>query len=985
MTNPNEHTCPKCQAPIAEGAPQGLCPKCVLSNAVTLSDSTGGARRKTPPPSIGELSLHFPQLEILELVDCGGMGAVYRARQTRLDRIVALKILAHDLHEDPSFAERFNREGRVLARLNHPNIVAVYDTGTAGPYAYLLMEFVDGVNLRQAMRTGGFTPKEALTIVGDICSALKFAHEEGILHRDIKPENVLIDSRGQVKIADFGIAKLIGKTESSDVTLTLDGAILGSPQYMAPEQIESPGDVDQRADIYSLGVVLYEMLTGELPLGRWALPSEKAAIDARIDEIVLRTLAKEREARYQTAYEVKTRVDAIQDTPAPAKSVVPAPPREMDWLKEWSKLLFYLSLVPMGIFVFFDEGMNGDTEIDVDAVDRFPFYLGATLFLSTMSGILSAIHRVKDLTLGEVAVPVTSDRSKHATRSAIFTAVSLSLALAAGIALPFLAKDMFLPGANPSAAEQAELSSELIAPGLVLGSELLIVCVTGILGIIFGVKALREIRRSGGRKGGIGSAAFGTFTWPALVTACLATALFTGFRPSIALLGKADSPSAEESKTAWRQGQPELELDLTVESGLVATIEFVRTDDSGEEQKVPGHLDSPGAYVIAPDEMAWQGTIEFGSLAGAPVAHGPRWLLGIGGSSVDFSHVGDWDFESEVPRKLDVSSPGIHRFQVATGESDRDLSGNLVLQVTGVKRTIPGIPAELMDEHTQEGSVVWIGSASQIDWIGRVRQALEERPQNAPEPATLAEGPKIDLDLTVAPGLMATFKLVETNAVGREKVLDAHRGFILSSDTVPWSGTVLLAAVSYPSKIPPSPETGREMLSSIRSSSGNIKELNNGQVSNFAYEWDWETAKALDLNLSKAGQHDFEVAGRSDLSQTLTLRVNVQPRRVPGVPSVALNQIPMDRAVCGLGGDIEWIRHLMEALEEKMKASEAPLPPREPEPEWREGNPKVTSISPSIPVWSPKSNFTPPARTERERSSIVAISLPPIWSPGREN
>jgi serine/threonine protein kinase len=271
---------------------------------------TGTGGRHTPPPSIEEISSHFPELEILELLGTGGMGAVYKARQPQLDRTVALKILARELTQEPAFVERFNREAKILARLSHPNIVAVFDFGTAGPFCFLLMEYVDGVNLRQAMRTGGFTPSETLALVGDMCSALQFAHEEGILHRDIKPENVLIDLKGRVKIADFGIAKLLGPSAPQDVTLTLHGSILGSPHYMAPEQIKTPGDVDQRADIYSLGVVFYEMLTGELPLGRFALPSEKAAMDVRIDEIVLRTLAQERKARFQTAGEVRTEVEA---------------------------------------------------------------------------------------------------------------------------------------------------------------------------------------------------------------------------------------------------------------------------------------------------------------------------------------------------------------------------------------------------------------------------------------------------------------------------------------------------------------------------------------------------------------------------------------------------------------------------------------------------------------------------------------------------
>src|SRR6185503_14751412 len=145
----------------------------------------------------------------------------------------------------------------VLARLNHPNIVSVFDFGQTGGFYYLLMEYVDGVNLRQAMRAGRFSPGEAL----------QYAHEQGVLHRDIKPENILLDAKGRVKIADFGIAKLVGE-DQPNVTLTNTGAALGTPHYMAPEQLKSPGDVDQRADIYSLGVVFYEMLTGELPIGR---------------------------------------------------------------------------------------------------------------------------------------------------------------------------------------------------------------------------------------------------------------------------------------------------------------------------------------------------------------------------------------------------------------------------------------------------------------------------------------------------------------------------------------------------------------------------------------------------------------------------------------------------------------------------------------------------------------------------------------------
>src|SRR5581483_451738 len=161
----------------------------------------------------------FPQLEIIELIGQGGMGLVYKARQPKLERFVALKVLPQPLAAEAGFAERFNREARVLARLNHPNIVTVYDFGQSGGFFYLLMEFVDGVNLRQAMATSRFSPQQALLVVPKICEALQFAHDEGILHRDIKPENILLDAHGRLKIADFGIAKLIGD-KATDATLT---------------------------------------------------------------------------------------------------------------------------------------------------------------------------------------------------------------------------------------------------------------------------------------------------------------------------------------------------------------------------------------------------------------------------------------------------------------------------------------------------------------------------------------------------------------------------------------------------------------------------------------------------------------------------------------------------------------------------------------------------------------------------------------------
>lgn len=307
----NANHCPRCGAPIPPEAPQGLCPKCVFEGAATSEEAQEPLASATGEiPSLERVAKAFPQLEILELVGRGGMGFVFKARQPHLDRFVALKLLPDKLARDPRFAERFNREGRVLARLNHPNIVAVYDFGQAEDFFFLLMEYVDGVNLRQAMQAGRFSPSESLAIVPRICEALQYAHSQGILHRDIKPANILLDTRGQVKIADFGIAKLVGE-DKPDVTLTATGAALGTPQYMAPEQLEKPAEVDHRADIYSLGVVFYEMLTGELPIGRFAPPSSKTPVDASVDEVVFRTLEKDRERRFQSAGEMKTQVEHL--------------------------------------------------------------------------------------------------------------------------------------------------------------------------------------------------------------------------------------------------------------------------------------------------------------------------------------------------------------------------------------------------------------------------------------------------------------------------------------------------------------------------------------------------------------------------------------------------------------------------------------------------------------------------------------------------
>lgn len=313
----NSKTCPRCGAPLSDTALDGLCPRCLL--AANLTAGTAPHPEGTPAKggflSIEELSRLFPQLEIQRLLGEGGMGVVYLARQPELDRLVALKILKHPGGGSGSFAERFLREARSLAKLKHPNIVTVHDLGVREGHYYLLMEHVDGLNLRELIRSKSVTPAQALGIVPKICDALQYAHDQGIVHRDIKPENILIERGGCVKIADFGIAKLLDG-EAGAETLTAAFERIGTPHYMAPEQVETPQKVDHRADIYSLGVVFYELLTGELPLGRFPPPSQKLQVDLRLDEVVLHALEKQPERRYQHASEVKTSVETIAATPA---------------------------------------------------------------------------------------------------------------------------------------------------------------------------------------------------------------------------------------------------------------------------------------------------------------------------------------------------------------------------------------------------------------------------------------------------------------------------------------------------------------------------------------------------------------------------------------------------------------------------------------------------------------------------------------------
>ena len=258
--------------------------------------------------------------ELGDILGFGGMSEVHLARDVRLHRDVAVKVLRADLARDPSFYLRFRREAQNAAALNHPAIVAVYDTGEAetpnGPLPYIVMEYVDGVTLRDIVHSEGpMESQQAIEVIADACQALNFSHQHGIIHRDVKPANIMISKTGAVKVMDFGIARALA--DASSVTQT--AAVIGTAQYLSPEQARGE-KVDARSDVYSLGCVLYEILTGEPPfIGDSPVavayqhvredpipPSERhPGISPELDAVVLKSLAKNPDNRYQTAAEMR--------------------------------------------------------------------------------------------------------------------------------------------------------------------------------------------------------------------------------------------------------------------------------------------------------------------------------------------------------------------------------------------------------------------------------------------------------------------------------------------------------------------------------------------------------------------------------------------------------------------------------------------------------------------------------------------------------
>ncbi|MEW6050740.1 MAG: serine/threonine-protein kinase [Candidatus Zixiibacteriota bacterium] len=248
----------------------------------------------------------------------GGIAEIYKGRQESLNRDVAIKVLSGKLINDPDIVRRFERESLVIAKLSHPNIVHIIDRGKAGGRYYFVMEYVDGASFREVIDSQKIPLNVKLDVVVQVCKALDYAHKNGVVHRDIKPTNVLIDRQGNARVADFGIAQIVGMP---DTEVTSGDVIMGTMAYMSPEQKISSTNVDQTTDLYSLGIIIYEILTGRKPQGRFKLPSEiNSSLPSAFDTIIQKCLAQEPKDRYQTAVELK---DALLEIMGGARSGLP--------------------------------------------------------------------------------------------------------------------------------------------------------------------------------------------------------------------------------------------------------------------------------------------------------------------------------------------------------------------------------------------------------------------------------------------------------------------------------------------------------------------------------------------------------------------------------------------------------------------------------------------------------------------------------------
>jgi len=553
-----QEKCTKCGSPLPSSVRGGLCPACLFNRGLETNtvgytdDAQAEAAKRWTPPTVEQLAPLFPELDILELIGRGGMGAVYKACEKQLDRLVALKILPPEIGREEAFAQRFAREAQAMAKLGHTNIVTIHSFGqrSAGELAaggdlyFFIMEYVDGLSLRQLLDAGTVSPKEALAIVPRICDALQYAHDRGIVHRDIKPENILLNRQGQVKIADFGLAKLVGLSAAGAASPTAASAetgspgapgvtqagenVMGTPQYMAPEQIERPRAVDHRADIYSLGVVFYQMLTGELPKGgsgkEFEPPSRKVLIDVRLDEVVLRALEREPARRYQQVSELRTQVETIVGT-SPEGAAGDNPPRkgvadiDVDlqwntWRKRWHKRIpivgvrdgkrgiHWPGLLMWLIFAGIVLGVMGIAGANWQAVAVIGLALAGVLALGILRAWAMPIDQLTQLE----SSPIRDDASPRMSRLAVIGALWAQFA--------FIAFVLMFMGYTIAAGQYHQGPDFFQMLAVLLGG----IGLTAPFGTtICGAVGIAQIRHSAGRIYGLGLALFDALLFPLLI------------------------------------------------------------------------------------------------------------------------------------------------------------------------------------------------------------------------------------------------------------------------------------------------------------------------------------------------------------------------------------------------------------------------------------------------------------------------------------
>ncbi len=263
-------------------------------------------------PEVEEVALLFPAYEIHGLIACGGMGAVYQGTQRSLDRVAAIKILPLEFSTDEEFRTGFESEAKAMAKLNHPNLIGVYDFGEAGGMLYIIMEFVAGNSLFESTNGQAIDQTDALRIVSEVCAGLEHAHSHGILHRDIKPANILLDANASPKIGDFGLARAL------ESQIQEGEQIFGTPGYTAPEVLEPPFTFDQRADVFSVGVMLHEILTGKLPDSDPRPASQLSSCNPKLDAVIKKATDPDPTKRYSTAAELAVALDKIAAMPQSA-------------------------------------------------------------------------------------------------------------------------------------------------------------------------------------------------------------------------------------------------------------------------------------------------------------------------------------------------------------------------------------------------------------------------------------------------------------------------------------------------------------------------------------------------------------------------------------------------------------------------------------------------------------------------------------------